>query len=64
MSEYNEGHGIELVDRISTVVMMIDELLIDHPAAIEFNLNAKIEAVGLTLAGLYQEAGAAEFDKD
>jgi len=61
--EYKEGHAIELVDRIHTIIVMAEELLRDHPAAIKFGLNDKILAIDEALNNLYQEAGAFAFDE-
>ncbi len=61
--EYNEGHAIELADRVHTLIVMLDELLTDHPAVIKFELHDRVETIGLELAELYSEAGEISFSQ-
>lgn len=57
---FDEFSKHELLDRVHTVNMMFDELVVDHPAAAL--LRKEIDEVAAHLAALYQQAGNVRFD--
>lgn len=58
MNSYHEGHDIEFLDRIFTVQLMLNELLIDHKAAVRYTVNDQLKLADEILADIYQDLGA------
>lgn len=54
--EYNSGHDIELLDRIHTVQILLDSLLMDHVAAKKYGVNGDLHKISNELMKAYQEA--------
>ena len=58
--EFNDGHIIEGLDRLNTIIMMIHELLIDHPAILKADVEGDAhQAIGILLCA-YQKVGELE----
>ena len=55
--EFNEGHIVEGVDRIHTIIVMIEELLIDHPAIVKAGVSHDILEAQEILTTAYQKVG-------
>lgn len=55
--EFNKGHMLEGVDRINTVVGLIEELLINHPAILKTGVNDDIIKAQSILSEAYQKVG-------
>ena len=61
-SEFNEGHIIEGLDRCHTIMILMDEIIIEHPAVIKAGVNDDLlEAQGLIMKA-YQAIGALSND--
>jgi hypothetical protein len=60
--EINEGHYLELMDRLYMVSCIVEDHLYNHPLAEkEEKVRLLIEKAGLLLAEAYQEVGQLEF---
>jgi len=60
--EINEGHYLELMDRLYMVSCILEDHLYNHPLAEkEEEVRSLIEKAGLLLAEAYQEVGRLEF---
>jgi hypothetical protein len=60
--EINEGHYLELMDRLYMVSCIVEDHLYNHPLAEkEVKVRLLIEKAGLLLAEAYQEVGQLEF---
>lgn len=60
--EYNLGHLIEGYDRCHTIVVMINELLNEHPAIIKSGQQWRIDKALEFITDAYQ--GLSVLDKD
>lgn len=63
MTEINQGHYLEMMDRLHVVMCMIDEHLLKHPVA-EANKDLKFQieyALG-QLGDAYQIAGRLDYN--
>lgn len=61
---YNPGHQLEGLDRCHTIMTMISELLIDHPAVLKAGVTDAVgEAQGLIMDA-YQKIGAMDDDHE
>ena len=56
--EYNEGHQIEGLDRCHTLLVLMEELLQDHPAVLLAGGADKLDKAAESIADLYQMIGA------
>lgn len=60
--EINEGHYLELMDRLWMISCIVEDHLINHPLAEkEEKVRLLIEKAGLLLAEAYQEVGHLDF---
>ena len=53
--EFNEGHIHEAADRIHCLTLVIDAVLMDHPAVIKAGLQERLEGIQVELANCYAE---------
>lgn len=61
----DEFHYHEALDRLLTVQIMINELLLDHPAVIAHDrLQAKVLSADAMLADAYQECGRIQQERE
>lgn len=54
---YNPGHQIEGLDRCHTVLMMLDQLLLDHPAVVKSEVSHLVEEAFGAIYQAYQKIG-------
>jgi len=59
-----EGMDIEFLDRLNTVLMLMDDLLIDHDSAVFYGVNDKINEASDILAQVYQDVGCKVVEDD
>lgn len=60
----NQGHYLELMDRLYMVSCIVEDHLYNHPLAEkEKKVQKLIEKAGLLLAEAYQQVGNLEFKK-
>jgi len=57
-----EGMYVEFLDRLNTVLMLMDDLLIDHDSAVFYGVNDKINEASDILAQVYQYVGCKVVD--
>tara|TARA_R100001244_G_scaffold125669_1_gene95671 strand:- start:1015 stop:1197 length:183 start_codon:yes stop_codon:yes gene_type:complete len=57
MSECNEGHAHEALDRCHTLQVMIEELLTDHPGIVKAGAANDILAAQTLIGEAYQKVG-------
>ena len=56
--EFNDGHIIEGMDRCNTIMVMLHELLHEHPAVIKADTSEDISAAAAFIMKAYQKIGA------
>ena len=56
-NEFNDGHIVEGFDRCHTIMLLIDELLRDHPAVLKVDGNCHQEKAIEEIMKLYQKIG-------
>jgi len=61
MSEWNDGYILEGQDRCHTILVMIDNLLYQHPAVIRADVEILFNAARNNLIVLYQQIGNLDF---
>lgn len=54
---YNPGHQIEGLDRCHTLLLMLDSLLVGHPAVVRAGGDPLIEQAHAALFALYHRIG-------
>jgi len=52
-----EDMDVEFLDRLNTVLMLMDDLLVDHDSAVFYDVNDKINEASDILAQVYQAVG-------
>lgn len=52
---FNEGHILEGADRCNTILIMIEELLSEHPAIVKAKLQNKVFKASDLIMDCYQE---------
>ena len=52
--EFNDGHIVEGMDRCNTIMVMIEELLINHPAVIATDSRNIVENASRHIYLIYQ----------
>ena len=62
MNEFNKGHWFEAMDRAHTLMVMLDQLLTDHPAIVKAGLEEDVSDVHKGLWDIYQKMGVKEFE--
>jgi hypothetical protein len=60
-NEWNDGYYFELLDRTHTVMVLIEELVDQHPALEKIGCQKDIDLVQSTLMKVYQKVGEADF---
>ena len=58
--EFNEGHIVEGLDRCHTVMLLINELLVNHPAVTKTDNETKLEEACASVMEIYQDIGSIE----
>lgn len=61
--EFNEGHISEAMDRVNIIIVMINELLDNHPAILKTNLQNDIDMAANRLCEVYQKLGSYEVER-
>lgn len=57
MQEFNEGHITEGLDRCNTIMLLIDELLVEHPAVLRVKSGEDLQTAFNIIMDIYQEIG-------
>ena len=60
IKEFNDGHAVEGLDRCHTVMLLINELLVNHPAVTKTNNETKLEDACASIMEIYQDIGSIE----
>lgn len=58
ISEINEGHITEALDRCHTIMFMTEELLSGHPAIVEAGQDVLVEKLISDIVSIYEGVGA------
>lgn len=58
--EWNDGYILEGMDRIHTVQVIIDSLIVDHPSIVLLGLQKDISKVQRKLNKIYQAIGGSD----
>jgi hypothetical protein len=56
--KFNQGHIIEGLDRCHIIMMMMEDLLMQHPAVLKADCSNKIAHANLLMMEAYQQIGA------
>ena len=60
IKEFNDGHVVEGLDRCHTVMLLINELLVNHPAVTKTNNETRLEYACASIMEIYQDIGSIE----
>lgn len=65
MKKINEGHYLELMDRLYVIISITEDHLLNHPLTNELDKVKKlINKSGMALAEAYQIVGEKSFEKN
>ena len=60
--EWNDGHILEGLDRCHTLLVLIDQLLNEHPAIIKAGMEENLSKAEEMIVDIYQEIGRLDFE--
>ena len=55
--EYNEGHAVEILDRVDFMGAFINDRLMNHPAILKAGQQKRVEQLLMDTYDLYQSVG-------
>lgn len=58
--QFNDGHITEGLDRCNTIMIMIEELLREHPSVLKANVSSDVDTASKAIMKAYQKIGELE----
>ena len=62
--EFNEGHITEGMDRCHTIMLLLEELLFEHPAVLKADVEVHRDKACDEVMAMYQAIGRLEDDNE